>query len=116
MPTKQQHLSQASHNEAFVAQVESTTFKDWATVGIFYSVLHYIEAFLATRNIHNLDHQKRDTYVGVHFTIDVYKDYGKLKLLSRRLRYDCYPGNEEQLSKSKERLERIRSTVIAMLN
>ncbi len=52
MPSEAQHLAKALHNERFcLAVVDGLEpsfgqFYDWAITGMFYSALHYIDAYL----------------------------------------------------------------------
>ena len=66
MPSEQEHMDKARHNEAFVQSlgIPTTTFLDWAVTGIFYAALHYVEAFLATQRVHSPSHRSRDAVFG----------------------------------------------------
>ncbi len=55
------------HNEGFAATVNKShkDYRDWVVTAYFYSTLHYIEVYLATKNppIHSPDHRARDDEV-----------------------------------------------------
>jgi hypothetical protein len=90
MPSKDDHLGQARHNSAFFDSFDRLRFSDWAATTLFYIGLHYIDAFLATKNIHPGKHDVRDKYVAqLHELRGIYNDYARLKSHSRTARY--YP-------------------------
>lgn len=61
MPNRRDHISQARHNEQFFSSfdINTTPFLDWVVNGIFYSALHYVDSYLASRGKHPITHQKR---------------------------------------------------------
>ena len=90
MPGKQEHLDQARHNSNFSKAFDRNRYSDWAATALFYAGLHYIDAFLATRNINPGSHDKRDKYVSmVRELKPIAAHYWKLKNSSRNARY--YP-------------------------
>lgn len=56
MPTKEQHLHQAQHNEAFLAvfDLARSPFLDWAVTAAFYAALHYLRALMSKLNYTNI--------------------------------------------------------------
>jgi hypothetical protein len=42
MPTRQDHLAKAEHNEALSRRLEGTRYADWAVTSLFYSALHLV--------------------------------------------------------------------------
>ena len=47
MASRQQHKQRALDNEQFSRSLSSgTQYLDWAVVGLFYSALHFVEAYL----------------------------------------------------------------------
>lgn len=89
MPSEQEHLNQARHNETFIQRLlQGTRYMDWAVTGLFYTALHYIEAFLATQGVHSPTHRSRDTVFSrfPQLTL-IYDPYRKLKDASLRARY-----------------------------
>lgn len=84
-------MRQAEHNEKFVNHfdINSTIFLDWVVTGIFYSALHYIDGYLATKNLHLKGHIARDNYVyKVSDLRQIYGHYRTLKDDSEDARYD----------------------------
>lgn len=62
MPSENQHLIQARHNEDCVQYlINASRFNDWAVTGIFYAAVHYVEAaFDACLNgFHTFSHAVR---------------------------------------------------------
>jgi len=96
MPTKEEHINKAEHNEKFANTLfnPNSEYFDWLTTALFYSSLHYIDAYLATKGIHPSSHANtdedvgRDSHVYKHFKRPLYKDYSYLKSQSINARYD----------------------------
>lgn len=112
MPFKEQHISQAQHNESFVNsfQLDSTPYKDWVLTGIFYSSIHYIDALLATKSppIHPKAHTSRDTYIEVYLS-SIYDDYRDIKEYSEDARYYCKTFTKNDIDDSLSKLQNIKS-------
>lgn len=62
MPNAQQHLELARHHEGFVNSLdtERNPFSGWALVGAYTAVLQYIEAYLASEDVHYRAGTSRD--------------------------------------------------------
>ena len=90
MPTKQEHLDQANHNEQFYGSFNRADYKDWAVTVLFYIALQYIDAFLATKGIHPGKHDTRDNSIQRISEIrSLWPHYRFMKDHSRTARY--YP-------------------------
>lgn len=97
MPSKEEHLAQAHHNEQFYGSFDRRTYKDWAVTVLFYVGLHYIDAFLATKNIHPWQHDVREGCVKkLQELRTLYHDYRFMKNHSRTARY--HPPTEFSMS------------------
>jgi len=61
MPSREDHINKARHNEQFCSSFDlnRTPFLDWVVNGIFYSALHYLDSFFAIKGKHPGDHQER---------------------------------------------------------
>jgi uncharacterized protein YpmS len=59
------HILQAEHNEACYKQLASTSteFADWQVTTLFYSALHYVDAYLASKGHSVTDHKMRNFLV-----------------------------------------------------
>lgn len=110
MPLVAEHLKQAQHNEAFVNifDTASSPYLDWALIGIFYSSVHYIEAFLATKNKHTRYHTSRDNYVEVYLG-NIYEDYRELKDYSEDARYSCKTITDSMIYDGLDKLQNIKN-------
>lgn len=91
MPTRQEHVAKAAHNESFVQTLGLTTtpFLDWVVTGMFYAAVHYVDAYLATQDIHPKRHRGnagRSDYVS-RYLKQIYQDYRYLEDQSRDARY-----------------------------
>lgn len=87
MPTKEEHKAKAAHNEQFVSSL-STPYWDWAVTGLFYAAVHYVMAYLATKNIHPVLHQVRNSQVHRDPILNpLYVDYRELQNNSEDARY-----------------------------
>lgn len=63
MPSENQHLIQARHNEDCVQYlINAIRFNDWAATGIFYAAVHYVEAAFDARlnGFHTFSHAVRE--------------------------------------------------------
>lgn len=90
MPARDDHLTQAQHNREFAESLDPAKYSDWVATALFYAALHYVDAFLATRNVHPGRHDVRDHYVEkVTELRPISDDYWALKNSSRTARY--YP-------------------------
>ncbi len=113
MPSTGEHIKKAKHNEEFADSFDKkkSPYLDWALTGIFYSAVHYIEAFLATKGIHPRSHAQRTTYIGLYITNDtVFDAHDDLKTNSEIARYHCKKIEEKELDKSKIKLDDIKQT------
>lgn len=119
MPSKSDHLSGVQHNQNFLQTIGRRQYPDWAATVIFYIGLHYVDAFLATKNIHPGKHDVRDKFVAqLHELRQIYDDYARLKSFSRTARY--YPPtrfSESDLQTLEQtHLARIRSQIQPLLS
>jgi hypothetical protein len=90
MPSSDEHLAKAEHNERFTRWGLRTRVKyyDWVLTGAFYAAVHYVEAVFAQRNHHSRKHADRDLGLGMYLPW-CYVPYRKLKDLSTIARYQC---------------------------
>lgn len=90
MPSRDEHYSKAEHNERFANSfaLDSTPYLDWVVTGLFYSAIHYIDAYLAHfHSIHPDSHEDRDDKVR-RYLRRINKDYRELKDDSKDARYN----------------------------
>jgi uncharacterized protein (UPF0332 family) len=105
MPSEKDHLQKAERNSRFFEHLIANCpeYLEWIVVAIFYTALHYVDAFLATKGVHPGDHAMRDlqvkTYLRQHYPI-----YRALKNDSVDARYDTLSFNDSDVRKNKDRL------------
>ena len=90
MPRKTEHVKKAQHDEQFVSSLDpqTTPYLDWMITGMFYSALHYVEAYFATLSAYSADHRTRDSAIRRNQDIRaIYNDYSELKNFSINARY-----------------------------
>jgi len=71
---------------------------------LFYAALHHVDAYLAGKDMHPLSHDQRDREIESNGSLSsVYKDYRRLKDLSRAARYEIanFPGEKLDLARFK---------------
>ncbi len=95
MPALDEHLAKAERNEAaftFLA-TQDPTFLDWQIVCLFYSALHYVDAYLhvvqAVGAIHRPSHRVRGDLASRHLGAALAEDYDFLQDRSEDARYDA---------------------------
>ena len=61
MPDSTEHLGKAARNEAFLSALTGlpVRYPEWEITAMFYSALHYGDAFLATLGEHPTNHHRR---------------------------------------------------------
>ncbi|MGH9691584.1 MAG: hypothetical protein ACRD4C_10965 [Candidatus Acidiferrales bacterium] len=115
MASKEEHLAQAEHNEDFIAATDNPFF-DWKLIGMFYSALQYVDAYLATQNIHPPDHGDRAKHVSSFAKFaSIRSDYRDLKNESRTARYE--PPNlfdQGDVNIAQRRLDSIKATLLPL--
>jgi len=123
MPTKDQHLSKAEHNEGFFTSLDinTTLYIDWVITGIFYSALHYIRALAAKYSFENISsYGEMDNLFNrlSDFRNDpnIYSDYRQLKDDSRAARYEIVRFSPSDVIDLRDvEFRRIKSFVISRL-
>ncbi len=118
MPTKAEHQRKAEHDERFVSSLDvaTTPYLDWAITALFYSGLHYVEAYFATRGVHSADHRTRDSAVQRDVSIkQLYNDYSELKNFSINARYYMVAFTPDDVRDLQGRLESIRRHITPYL-
>lgn len=90
MPALKKHIQQAEKNEEFFSSfnLKNTRFLDWAITALFYSALHYVDAYLATKSQHPFNHRDRGQWLTKEQNLKyIYYDYEELKNRSEDARY-----------------------------
>jgi hypothetical protein len=89
---------------------------DWAIVLLFYSALHQVEAYFATKGRHSKDHKQRDSSVPTDpNTRPIYRAYGRMKIDSLNARYFAISFNSQTVAKNKANLHTIKAHLARFL-
>jgi len=107
MPTHEQHIAQAEHNENTLVfwskQDKQAEFSDWYVTISFYASLHYFEAMIAIAKPttaggiieHSPDHRTRNSTMRTDFN-RIYGKYARLYQMSKVARYNCHIPNSHK--------------------
>jgi hypothetical protein len=91
MPSEPDHLTKAANNEKFAdsLSLNGRTEVEWALTALFYSALHYVEAYLHKQfKIDSRNHDSRDKAINRDSRLRrVFVEYQKLKTLGWAARY-----------------------------
>ena len=95
MPSESGHLRQAERNESLYADLcsldsASEEYTEWEVVTLFYSALHYIDAYLANRLAHHpIGHVQRNRLVRMTSElVEIEHLYARLYRASTQTRYE----------------------------
>jgi hypothetical protein len=118
LPTKADHCGKAAQNDFFVSTI-GNPFWDWAVTGKFYAALHYVEAFLATKNpaVHSRNHALRDSNIQSDPVLRaLYVDYRELESECHDARYDAsLTFSQQDVERLERNLDRIRKTLAPLI-
>jgi len=118
MPRDYQHREKAELNEKFAHGLDLTdpTSESWAVVAAFYSALHYVESYLATRNLHPETHKERFEVIKRDGRLKAaYPDYKFLYSLSLTARYRCTGLQPNPFAQAQPHLEKVKIEVEHLL-
>ena len=100
MPNRTEHLAKAKHNEDFYLSfdIDSTLYKDWVVVGVFYTAVHFIDAHFALLNKHPFAHSMRDEWVKNDWRLSkIWPDYRDLKEFRQKASYKTYNFTSQEI-------------------
>lgn len=98
MPSAKDHKAKAAYNEEFFDHTKYD-YPDWALTGLFYSALHLVDAFLATKHISVENHLTRFNYVNkVKELKPLYPEYRMLYDYSVNARYKMHSFSTENIN------------------
>ncbi|MGP8244797.1 MAG: hypothetical protein ACLQVN_09800 [Bryobacteraceae bacterium] len=92
MPSRDEHLSKAQKNKEFAKSIklDNPTSVGWALTSLFYSALHYIEAYNAKYNFHCKKHQDLNDNIARNPMLSaISDDYLDLSAFSWNARYQA---------------------------
>src|SRR5262245_13131123 len=110
MVTDKEHLRQADHNQAFLAEVDKTRFPDWFVTVAFYKAVHLAQSLFAVAQLACKSHGKRNSLLRSRYP-EVWKNYQPLYAYSRLSRYWCMNVKSEDLVYIERRLRRIEASI-----
>lgn len=116
MHTPQEHLEQAERNEELANAISrlETRFTEWEVTVLFYSALHYVSAFLATRGYEAKNHHERRNLIAQH--TDVANEYDNLLQHSLDARYEMKEFTPEEVDLLRaDDFRRVKEEVLALL-
>lgn len=102
MSDANQHIQKAKHNERFYLSLDlyQSPYKDWFVTGIFYTALHLIDAYLATKDIHPFSHGMRDDWIKKNRELDkIWFAYRDLKEFRMKASYKIHDFNAQEIEK-----------------
>ena len=121
MPSRDQHLEQARHNEQFLDSFDlgRTPFLGWVVTATFYTALHYLRALMSRHGYTNVSNYGDMDVAFARLSIlkrrpDINDDYRSLKDDSWSARYNMWrPQADEVVGMRDGELRRIRDFVLA---
>jgi hypothetical protein len=111
VPQRHEHLSRARQTEqlALALNRDLPVCIDWAVAMLFYAALHYIDAFLAGKSVHPMNHKQRDEKIERNGSLSgIYGAYRRLKDLSRAARYEIPNFPPGKIDVARDRLPAIK--------
>jgi hypothetical protein len=118
LPTSPQHRAKAENNEFLTTQINNP-FWDWGVTANFYSALHYVEAYFASKTpqLHPPTHTLRDNHIHADSKLSpIYIDYRQLEDESRDARYDASVTiSQSDFVRTQGYLNRIKTVIIPLL-
>jgi hypothetical protein len=119
VPTREQHIKKARENEAFAGTLDtaSQASLNWKLVAMFYTAVHYIEAYLAKQlNQHLRSHTTRDNYVARESNLrNIRNQYSKLKYYGYNARYEPDQFTDRDVKDAIGDLAHVKATITLLL-
>ncbi len=119
MPNSDQHYRKAIRNLEFYESI-SGTYSDWAMTGLFYTALHLVDSYLATKTtdgLHPENHNHRDDCVSkVSELRPIYPHYRALQDFEHRARYKMNAYTQRQAEEAHDKyLKPIKEEIDGLL-
>lgn len=123
MPSEGRHIGQAHRNELCyesLSALNPTRFTEWEVITLFYSALHYLEAYLARNGIdypHPEKHGERKTEISKHSALDsIFANYLSLHDYSENARYNLTSYSEAEVAMLRDdEFVPIRDSILLLL-
>lgn len=116
MPEFQRHLSKAQENENLADTMATLPNRptDWEVTMLFYSALHYVDAFLATRDLHPENHRERSNLLAE--STNFARAYRTLFRRSMNARYHLYRFRPREVNRIRNGpFRRVKEGILALL-
>ncbi len=116
MPTPKEYMAKAIRNEEFATAISvlAPRSTEWEVVSLFYSALHYMNAYLASEGHYPTTHWGRRTLV-VRLT-NLEREYDNLLQLSMDARYEVVDFTPEQVDALRGGdFRRLKEAVLALI-
>lgn len=112
---KAEHPSSAQRFETFQAIIPAI-YAEWKIIVLFYSALHYIEAFLVTRSAAYRDHTIRDQAMEREpETQGIRPTYNRLRKAAHEARYEGTPFRPGDVGEFEKMHDTIRRAMLRAL-
>src|SRR5688572_3865517 len=89
--SKDEHLLKAKRNKAFALAIQplNSTMCGWCVTILFYSALHFVQAYLVTRGMSSdIKHEERKRCIRDDASLrSIWPDYDDLAALAHKARY-----------------------------
>lgn len=117
MPSPREHIQWAVKSEAFGKSffLDDQLEINWSITLLFYSALHYVDAYIVSRGRARYDHKSRAQSMEDPFFDEIREEYKTLKDLSREARYNIAPLTKHDFKKADALLQRIKTHIARKL-
>ena len=118
MPSTDEHLKKAEGNRrfAYALRPANSVVSGWALTVLFYSALHYVEAYNAKFNTHFKSHDNLKSDIGRNPVLsDIYDEYSDLLTFSWNARYNSVVYGEAELNEAKEYHASVEKHILNLL-
>jgi HEPN domain len=105
MPSQAEHFYKAVNNKLFADAItpSTPTATGWALTALFYSALHYVEAFNAKHNCHFSKHEDLNKDIARNPQLaPIFDDYKDLSELSWNARYQAVKYGKDKVTEAIE--------------
>jgi hypothetical protein len=116
--SKDEHLSKAENNRRFAYALKplDATLSGWTLTVLFYSALHYVEAYNATIQCHFINHNELNRHIeGTNSLAAIHDDYRDLANFSWNARYQAIPYGVPEIEEAKEFHSAVRKHIYGLL-
>ena len=116
MPKPIDHIDWAEKLEKEAARFDlATSFGTCQAITyLFYSALHYADAYLVSRSLTRMDHATRQRSMEHPFFDSIRSKYKRLKDMSREARYNLPLYYSSDFAKAKQFHEEIKTHILAL--